>query len=226
MLVGDWAGTVVEWKDALDGLQAQIGPALGRWKRAYRQDSSSRAYFLVRSARGAGCWPKRQGLERPYRMQSLLGRSRWSAAALLERVRDYAIAALGMDRRPRALSQSQRARRGGLRHQTGHGARDDFGCTRCGPVVCLGSGGFALWIGLCLAANARSARSALCVGSALQSASALPDRGRSCPGRPGVPRQRIGWRGLASPVGWRRIERASLVSLGAPATQLDNPGQL
>ena len=30
MLVGDWAGTVVEWKDALDGLQAQIGPALGR----------------------------------------------------------------------------------------------------------------------------------------------------------------------------------------------------
>jgi hypothetical protein len=30
MLVGDWARTVVEWKDALDGLQVQIGPALGR----------------------------------------------------------------------------------------------------------------------------------------------------------------------------------------------------
>jgi hypothetical protein len=39
MLVGDWAGTVVEWKDALDGLQAQIcqhrdknGPGTGlKW---------------------------------------------------------------------------------------------------------------------------------------------------------------------------------------------------
>lgn len=33
--------------------------------------------------------------ERPYRMESLLGRSRWEAAALRDRVRDYAIAGLG-----------------------------------------------------------------------------------------------------------------------------------
>jgi SRSO17 transposase len=35
------------------------------------------------------------GLERPYRMQSLLGRSQWSAEALRDWVRDYALAALG-----------------------------------------------------------------------------------------------------------------------------------
>ena len=35
------------------------------------------------------------GLERPYRMQSLLGRSRWSADALRDEVRSYAVEALG-----------------------------------------------------------------------------------------------------------------------------------
>jgi SRSO17 transposase len=35
------------------------------------------------------------GLGRPYRMQSLLGRSQWSAEALGDWVRDYALAALG-----------------------------------------------------------------------------------------------------------------------------------
>jgi SRSO17 transposase len=35
------------------------------------------------------------GLDRPYRMQSLLGRSQWSAEALRDWVRDYALAALG-----------------------------------------------------------------------------------------------------------------------------------
>lgn len=34
-------------------------------------------------------------LERPYRMQSLLGRSRWHADALRDVVRDYAHEALG-----------------------------------------------------------------------------------------------------------------------------------
>ena len=35
------------------------------------------------------------GLERPYRMQSLLGRSHWDADALRDRVRGYVIEALG-----------------------------------------------------------------------------------------------------------------------------------
>ena len=35
------------------------------------------------------------GAERPYRMQSLLGRSHWEADALRDSVRDYVIEALG-----------------------------------------------------------------------------------------------------------------------------------
>ena len=34
------------------------------------------------------------GLARPYKIQSLLGRSSWSADALCQRVRDYALDAL------------------------------------------------------------------------------------------------------------------------------------
>ena len=36
------------------------------------------------------------GLERPYRIQSLLGRSLWSADALRDEVRDYVIEALAI----------------------------------------------------------------------------------------------------------------------------------
>ena len=38
---------------------------------------------------------ERAGLERPHRIQSLLGRSAWSADALRERVRDLGVEALG-----------------------------------------------------------------------------------------------------------------------------------
>ena len=95
MLVGDWAGTVVEWKDALDGLQAQIGPALGRLET--RTSAGQFIKGLLSGAERKTGWmlAEEAGLERPYRMQSLLGRSSWSADALLERVRDFAIAALG-----------------------------------------------------------------------------------------------------------------------------------
>lgn len=95
MLVGDWAGTVVEWKDALDDLQAQIGPALGRLET--RISAGQFVKGLLSGAERKTGWmlAEEAGLERPYRMQSLLGRSSWSADALLERVRDFAISALG-----------------------------------------------------------------------------------------------------------------------------------
>ena len=94
-LVGDWAGTVVEWKDAFAGLQAQIGPALGRLET--RTSAGQFIKGLLSGAERKTGWmlAEEAGLERPYRMQSLLGRSSWSADALLERVRDFAIAALG-----------------------------------------------------------------------------------------------------------------------------------
>ena len=99
MLVGDWAGTVVEWKGALDGLQAQIGPALGRLETRISAGQFIKGLFSGAERKTGWMLAEVAGLERPYRMQSLLGRSSWSADALLERllerVRDYAIAALG-----------------------------------------------------------------------------------------------------------------------------------
>ena len=95
MLVGDWAGTVVEWKDALDGLQAQIGPALGRLDTRISAGQFIKGLLSGAERKTGWMLAEEAGLERPYRMQSLLGRSSWSADALLERVRDYAVAALG-----------------------------------------------------------------------------------------------------------------------------------
>jgi len=95
MLVGDWAGTVVEWKGALDGLQAQIGPALGRLETRISAGQFIKGLLSGAERKTGWMLAEEAGLERPYRMQSLLGRSSWSADALLERVRDYAIAALG-----------------------------------------------------------------------------------------------------------------------------------
>lgn len=95
MLVGDWAGTVVEWKDALDGLQAQIGPALGRLETRISAGQFIKGLLSGAERKTGWMLAEEAGLERPYRMQSLLGRSSWSGDALLERVRDYAIAALG-----------------------------------------------------------------------------------------------------------------------------------
>ncbi len=95
MLVGDWAGTVVEWKDALDGLQAQIGPALGRLETRISAGQFIKGLLSGAERKTGWMLAEEAGLERPYRMQSLLGRSSWSADALLERVRDYAVAALG-----------------------------------------------------------------------------------------------------------------------------------
>jgi len=95
MLVGDWAGTVIKWKDALDGLQAQIGPALGRLETRISAGHFIKGLLSGAERKTGWMLAEEAGLERPYRMQSLLGRSSWSADALLERVRDYAIAALG-----------------------------------------------------------------------------------------------------------------------------------
>jgi SRSO17 transposase len=95
MRVGDWAGTVVEWKDALDGLQAQIGPALGRLETRISAGQFIKGLLSGAERKTGWMLAEEAGLERPYRMQSLLGRSSWSADALLERVRDYAVAALG-----------------------------------------------------------------------------------------------------------------------------------
>ncbi|ESQ90242.1 IS701 family transposase [Asticcacaulis benevestitus] len=95
MSVSDWVGTGTNWREALTEMKAAIAPALKRSE----QRASAGAFIeglMSRAERKTG-WmlAEEAGLERPYRIQSLLGRSSWSADALCKRVRDYTIGALG-----------------------------------------------------------------------------------------------------------------------------------
>jgi len=95
MTVSDWAGCVSDWSHALAGLKEFIAPAFKRSE----QIGSAGVFIdgLLSGAERKTGWmlAEEAGLARPYRIQSLLGRSFWSADTLCERVRSYTIEALG-----------------------------------------------------------------------------------------------------------------------------------
>lgn len=95
MTVSEWSGTLIKWQTALDDLKAHLAPALGR-----AETRASGGVFidgLLSGAERKTGWmlAEEAGLDRPYRIQSLLGRSKWSADSLRERVYAYVMAALG-----------------------------------------------------------------------------------------------------------------------------------
>lgn len=94
MSVSDWAVATLDWRVALDGMKARIASAFIRSE----QRSSAGVFIdgLLSGAERKTGWmlAEEAGLARPYKIQSLLGRSSWSADALCQRVRDYAIEAL------------------------------------------------------------------------------------------------------------------------------------
>lgn len=95
MSVSDWAGNVSDWQHALEGLKGFIASAFKR-----SEQRASAGVFIAGLLSGAERktgWmlAEEAGLARPYRIQSLLGRSSWSADALCERIRSYAFDALG-----------------------------------------------------------------------------------------------------------------------------------
>ncbi len=94
MSVSDWAGSFENWRSALDELKAFVGPAFKRTE----QRLSAGAFIdgLLSGAERKTGWmlAEEAGLARPYRIQSLLGRSSWSADSLCEQVRNYAVDAL------------------------------------------------------------------------------------------------------------------------------------
>jgi SRSO17 transposase len=95
MAVAEWAGTLIDWRAGLDELKAHLAPALGRAET--RASGGAFIDGLLSGAERKTGWmlAEEAGLDRPYRIQSLLGRSAWSADALRERVQDYVMAALG-----------------------------------------------------------------------------------------------------------------------------------
>ncbi|WOS61810.1 IS701 family transposase [Sinorhizobium fredii] len=95
MAVSDWVGTGLDWPHALADMKQFLAPAFRR----VEQRASAGTFIdgvLSRAERKTG-WmlAEEAGLDRPYRLQSLLGRSSWSADALCDRVRRYVADALG-----------------------------------------------------------------------------------------------------------------------------------
>ena len=95
MPVAIWAGSRVAWERELSALKARLAPAFRR--RELRETGGAFVDGLLSGIERKTGWlmAEQAGLERPYRMQSLLGRSSWSADELRDLVRGYVIDALG-----------------------------------------------------------------------------------------------------------------------------------
>src|SRR5918993_2827150 len=95
MAVAEWTGALVDWRAELEALKAHLAPVFGQ--RGTRQAAGTFLDGLLSPAERKTGWmlAEQAGLDRPYRMQSLLGRSSWQADALRDRVRTYVAQALG-----------------------------------------------------------------------------------------------------------------------------------
>jgi SRSO17 transposase len=95
LMVADWSGTLLAWEAELSALKERIGRVFSRSE--LRETASSFIDGLLSGTQRKTGWllAEQAGLERPYRMQSLLGRSSWSADELRDTVRAYAIETLG-----------------------------------------------------------------------------------------------------------------------------------
>lgn len=94
MSVSDWTGVHVDWRGELSALKARVGGVLGR--RELRETGGAFLDGLLSGAERKTGWmlAEEAGHGSPYRVQSLIGRSRWDADRLRDVVRDYALEAL------------------------------------------------------------------------------------------------------------------------------------
>lgn len=95
MSVATWSGSLMAWERELSSLKERLAPAFRR--RELKQTGGAFLDGLLSGIERKTGWlmAEQAGLERPYRMQSLLGRSSWSADELRDLVRGYVIEALG-----------------------------------------------------------------------------------------------------------------------------------
>ena len=95
MAVAEWSGALLGWESELGLLKEWLAPVFGR--REVKETAGSFVDGLLSGIERKTGWlmAEHAGAARPYRMQSLLGRSSWDAEALRDRVRTYAIEALG-----------------------------------------------------------------------------------------------------------------------------------
>ena len=117
MLVANWSGASLRWEQELSGLKERLSGAFGRVEVC----ASAGAFIdglLSGIARKTGWLMAEQaGLDRPYRMQSLLGRSLWQADALRDLVRAEVMASLGDPRGVLVVDETGFLKKG--RHSVG-----------------------------------------------------------------------------------------------------------
>ena len=95
MPVAAWSGSLLLWERELAALKERIAPVFRR--RELKETAGAFVDGLLSGVERKTGWllAEQAGLERPYRMQSLLGRSNWDADALRDEVRTYVAEALG-----------------------------------------------------------------------------------------------------------------------------------
>jgi SRSO17 transposase len=95
MPIAGWTGALLEWERDLAALKERLSPVFRR--RELKETAGAFLDGLLSAVERKTGWllAEQAGLEGPYRMQSLLGRSRWDADALRDEVRAYVVEALG-----------------------------------------------------------------------------------------------------------------------------------
>src|ERR1700751_3828646 len=95
MGVASWTGALIDWQQELAAFKSGLAPVFPRQE--LRETFGLFVDGLLSGISRKTGWlmAEQAGLERPYRMQSLLGRSSWRADALRDRVQAETIASLG-----------------------------------------------------------------------------------------------------------------------------------
>jgi len=97
MSVSSWSGSLLEWERELSCFKECLSSVFSRSE--LRRSSSAFLDGLLSGAMRKTGWQmaEQAGFGGPYRMQSLLGRSRWEADTLRDYVRSYVVDVLGDD---------------------------------------------------------------------------------------------------------------------------------
>ena len=97
MGVAGWSGSLLEWEGELSSLKKRLGPVFRR--REIRESGGAFIDGLLSGISRKTGWmmSEQAGLSRPWRMQALLGRSRWDVDALRDEIRSCVMAALGCE---------------------------------------------------------------------------------------------------------------------------------
>jgi len=95
MRVASWTGSFLDWEQELRSFKDRLAPVFPRQE--LRETSGHFLDGLLSGIERKTGWlmSEQAGFERPYRMQSLLGRSQWNEDGLRDAVRAYVVETLG-----------------------------------------------------------------------------------------------------------------------------------